>query len=156
MPSWPILLLGSSRLRSEGHTGPNPKLCGTSGPAPAARTHGADVMGPGYLKLKSLEIRNFRGVTPASGRFCLESTALSAGINLVYGANGSGKTTMAKAMEVLLWADKTESRRAFLSSTWTAGSARMGINCIAGVRDTTFAEGGALSLPYRLLQEPTL
>ncbi|MFB6291236.1 MAG: AAA family ATPase [Candidatus Bipolaricaulia bacterium] len=52
------------------------------------------------LDCKSLKIHRFPGFNPADG-FSLEE--LSPGVNVIYGPNGSGKTTIAKAIRNLMW-----------------------------------------------------
>ncbi len=54
------------------------------------------------LWVEELEIRHFAGVRPQHA-FHLEK--LSPGINIIYGPNGCGKSTTAKAIQHLLWPD---------------------------------------------------
>lgn len=52
------------------------------------------------LRIVSLDLRQFAGVTPESA-FSL--TELAPGINLIFGPNGCGKSTTARALQALLW-----------------------------------------------------
>ncbi|MBS3736964.1 AAA family ATPase [Candidatus Bipolaricaulota bacterium] len=52
------------------------------------------------LYFQNLEVHRFPGVRPSDG-FSL--SGLAPGVTVVYGPNGSGKTTIAKALQRLLW-----------------------------------------------------
>jgi len=65
------------------------------------------------LCLERLEIRQFAGVSPKTA-FTLDS--FSPQINIIYGPNGCGKTTTAKAIQHLLWPDPS-SRYCDLNAT---------------------------------------
>ncbi|GEM_PF-1529463 len=52
------------------------------------------------LSLKEIHIQRLRGIRPESP---LHVEAFSPGINIIHGPNGVGKSTLAKAMQLLLW-----------------------------------------------------
>ena len=78
------------------------------------------------LKFDKLEIRRFLGVT-GPGSFSMPEAEFSPGLNLIYGPNASGKTTMALALQSLLWPAATEDRAANLQADCTLGGERLRI-----------------------------
>lgn len=85
----------------------------TSGPTREARTRSASVRKPAYLQ--NITVEGFRGIGP---RASLEITP-GPGLTLVVGRNGSGKSSFAEALELLLTGDN--SRWSTRSAVWKEG-----------------------------------
>lgn len=73
------------------------------------------------LKLKNLSIRHFLGIINREQgyRLPVEDDGFSYGVNIIYGANATGKTTTAHAIQELLWTkpDNTD-KKISLSGEW--------------------------------------
>ena len=94
------------------------------------------------LWVQSLEIGEFAGVTPDSA-FTLKN--LSPGINIIYGPNGCGKSTSARAIQALLW-PKTSSEYRDIAAVIQRDHTQWQLNC-RGRDVQCFVDGQASALP---------
>ncbi len=98
------------------------------------------------LRFTDLSIERAPGIT-AGGRFSFDG--FSPALNLIYGPNGSGKTTAGKALLSLVWANNPKIERASLSGSWTLGDQRWRVDLDHG-HPSWFQDGspsGPPSLP---------
>jgi len=98
------------------------------------------------LKFERLRIHRFLGFRPEDG-FTVRD--LSPGINVIYGPNSSGKTTIGEAIIFLLWPEKSLSD-CHLQGRFTLGEAEWSVENVAG--EYTFRRNGSSveSLPEAL------
>ena len=84
------------------------------------------------LAVTRLEVRRFRGFQRADDAFALSAEDLCSGVNLIYGPNASGKTTVALALQALLWPEQAGRPHPSLAGSFTAGDGRWEIDLEAG------------------------
>jgi len=89
------------------------------------------------LKFEQLRIHRFLGFRPEDG-FAVGD--LSPGINVIYGPNGSGKTTIGKAILLLLWPERSLSD-CHIQGQFTLGEDEWSVENIAG--EYTFRRNGS-------------
>jgi recombinational DNA repair ATPase RecF len=94
-PAWTVLVLAAL----EGAEGLEAELAGKAAATHAAATRAAPALSGAFLR--SVDVEGFRGVGPAQ---TLELKP-GPGLTLVVGRNGSGKSSFAEALEVLLTGD---------------------------------------------------
>jgi len=68
------------------------------------------------VRLKRIRLRRLPGIDP---EFTLEN--LGEGVNVIVGPNGSGKTSLCKAMVAMLWPGRNSSKKLELESLWQDG-----------------------------------
>lgn len=76
------------------------------------------------MKLDLLSIRRMPGLDPSD----IELTKLGDGIHVLYGANGTGKTSVCKAIKTLLWRSSKNLEPISLTSAWTIENQRIEIS----------------------------
>jgi DNA repair exonuclease SbcCD ATPase subunit len=79
------------------------------------------------LVLRRLLVRRTPGIEAP-----FELNDLCAGVNIVYGPNGSGKTSSARAMEAALWPSHVDHRKLGVSARYTLDGVVLGIELDAG------------------------
>ena len=65
--------------------------------------------------IKSLNIERFKGFSNSGPKV----KKLEKGMNIIYGENGAGKTTICKAIKALLWPQHFKDLSAKASSVWS-------------------------------------
>jgi len=96
------------------------------------------------LSFRNIQIRKMPGFTRYGRSF--ETGDLSPCINVVYGPNGSGKTTIAKAISAVLWPDANEDYNAEVQGTIRLDNDEMLFD-VAGTRRTCRMNGNERDLP---------
>lgn len=73
------------------------------------------------LQLRTVSIRHFLGILNQQQGFSLPTMPerkFSPGVNIIYGANASGKTTSAKAIQELVWTKQDNADKISLAGQW--------------------------------------
>ena len=84
------------------------------------------------LRFANLRIDRFLGVGRERKPIAFRKGELSPGINVVYGANGSGKTTTARALTCLVWPGTDRAEQPTLSGGFSCGDRKWDVRIDAG------------------------
>lgn len=93
------------------------------------------------LTINEVVVRRFRGVRTPAEAIHIRREELCPGINIVFGPNASGKTTVAEAVQRLLWPDKTMINGVSIAGTTSIGDDDYHIDIEANT--ASFAKNGS-------------
>ncbi|MEE8460051.1 MAG: AAA family ATPase, partial [Phycisphaerales bacterium] len=94
------------------------------------------------LHLTDIGVHRMPGIRPGHG---FDVTDLQPGITVVFGPNGCGKTTMARAIQAILWPDADRALNPGLTATFMLGAETWNVDLDG--RHATWRRDGATSDP---------
>ncbi len=100
------------------------------------------------LAIREIEIRRFLGFQRQEDEFRIGKDSISSGINILFGPNGSGKTTTALALQTLMWPQVNGGPPPTLNGNWSLNDDEWDVSIDAGF--TRFRCNGSEASPPAL------